>query len=71
MGGLGWDGIGIGMGWDGMDLRVVVGIEHLTVLIKCIMIDPLDKIFFLSIFSSCITPSGSCERKTNSVVPSL
>ena len=29
-----WDG----MGWDGMglDLRVVVGIEHLTVLIKFI-----------------------------------
>ena len=27
-----WDGMGLG--WDGMDLRVVVGIEHLTVLIR-------------------------------------
>ena len=33
MGGLGWD-----WDWDGMDLRVVVGIEHLTVLI---IISPL------------------------------
>ena len=29
---MGWDGMGWMDGWDG--IRVVVGIEHLTVLIK-------------------------------------